>query len=206
MKRLTKFSLVLMLLVASVAVTKAQSKGEFGYGLKIGAVYSNFANSDYSGRYGWTAGAFGEYALTDKMGFSVELLYSEQGGRIEEGLSINADSDPYYTREHKLSYIQVPVMYRFNIWKGLNLKAGVQTGYLVKEKEIYKRYDKEERPDIEDSPYATIDLSIPLAVSYSVSSRIAFEYRYNLGIRTINDGCNPEYKNRWMNLSMFFKF
>jgi hypothetical protein len=63
-------------------------------------------------------GVFAALKFGDKLAIQPELLYSQQGAELDVG---NVD----------LSYVNVPVAIKYYLFKGLNLQAGPQFGFVV---------------------------------------------------------------------------
>ncbi len=223
MRKFTKLCLVLTLVVASMAVTMAQSKGEFGYGVKIGTNLCNYAGNDNSSKFGVSAGLFADYAILDKLSVSVETLFAQQVAKVEETLGTSED-EVVADFSLNLCYIQVPLLVQYKVYKNFGIKTGFQAGFLINEKSVKRVGRQTLRQDLENSPYYdlnpnTLDLSIPIALTYSLKSWLIVECRYNLGLSSITDNDNmavdandsrfpdfESFKNRSIALSVGFRF
>lgn len=76
-------------------------------------------------KVGYAFGAFGGYEFNKLIGVEGQITYSAQGCK---------DKDVDGTL--KMNYINVPIMAKFNVWKGINLFVGPQFGFNVRAKHI----------------------------------------------------------------------
>lgn len=102
------------MLIMTTGISFSQTKVKFGP--KIGLGLSNLTQSDLHVRPGVVVGAFTNIRLNDYLGIQPEILYSMQGGKKDD-----------YTL--KLDYINIPMMMKAYMWKGLNLELGPQFGF-----------------------------------------------------------------------------
>ena len=128
-------------------------------------------------------GAVGEYGLMDKLGISAGLMFSMQGAKAD-------GSD----EKLKLNYLNIPILANYYVWQGLAVKAGIQPGILLSA----KAGDEDIKSDCK-----SLDLTIPLGVSYEVS-KFVIDARYNLGLTKIaKDG---DAKNSVFQITVGYKF
>src|SRR3970282_1702141 len=120
------------LFVLAFGFTYAQ-KAQFG--IKGGLNSSNFSGDtegvDFKSRVGFNVGAFAAIKLSEKITLQPEILFSTQGAKAE---NVTADVNGVnYTAdiEFNLSYINVPVMFKYYVADKFNLEAGPQIGFLT---------------------------------------------------------------------------
>src|SRR5690625_3614433 len=89
-------------------------------GVKVGANFANIADaSGLKNKSGLQAGIFGGVKFSNAVGIQADLLYSQQGAKGKKG------------GEYDLKNINVPVVLKYYLFRGLNLQAGPQFGFLV---------------------------------------------------------------------------
>ena len=142
------------------------------FGIKAGV---NFASiNDISGnpesRTGFVFGAFAGFKLGDKIGLQGDVLYSQQGSKVDLG-------------EINLDYINVPVVLKYYVTENLNIHAGPQFGFVAKDD------FKSDIGDIETSLEAeTFDLSGVVGVGFDLPVGLYIDGRYNFGLSKIFGG------------------
>lgn len=115
MKRL--FFTVLFSLVAMAA--GAQVKG-FGFGPRVGINFADYLNSPGSARTGLYAGMFLDYNITHRWGFESGAYYSQLGSTNNVELGHAARTI------HRMDYLSVPLVAKFNFLGGFRAIAGVE--------------------------------------------------------------------------------
>ncbi len=115
---MNKFSFVIVgLLVSSLFTMQATAQTSFG--VKAGATFSNFKGDQAEEtKTGLVIGGFGTYNFTEKISGQLELLYTQLGARENGG-------------SYDFSYVNVPLLARYNVWNGLNIETGPQIGFLL---------------------------------------------------------------------------
>ena len=100
----------------------------FSFGVKAGL---NFAKEVVNGSgvtintdniTSFHGGVYAKIMFIPNFGIQPELLYSGQGGTVSSGGITSTD---------KFSYLNIPVMLRYNIVPAFNLQAGPQLGFLL---------------------------------------------------------------------------
>ena len=104
----------------------------------------NGTDGMYHARVKFTGGAELEYGISPWLGVSLDLLYSQQGAKIDgslESYAVDENGDDlaiHTTLEGKLktSYLNMPLMANIYIpaVKGLAVKAGLQVGLLTSDR------------------------------------------------------------------------
>ena len=144
---------------------------DFGFGVKGGINVASIGGNTYTGLGGLTSkvsfhlGGVVEIPFSDKIAVQPELLYSSQGSSWDFG---TGDSNL------KLDYINVPVMGKYYIFKGLSAEAGPLVGFLIASNED------------DDDRFKKLDVGIAIGASYRLNENIFFGLRYNKGIANIN--------------------
>ncbi|UVD79575.1 PorT family protein [Myroides albus] len=213
MKKIT-LSLIAVLTIGFAA--NAQEK-EIKFGAKVGLNESKFSNADgLSTRTSFHIGAVAEIPITEKFSIQPELLYSGQGAKFDGAGSY--DDGLLEFREVKVegtfkqNYILLPIMAKYYVWKGLNLQAGPQIGFLTTAK---LHYDKVEIPEagISANNHSVsikqmmnkVDFGLNFGIGYELPIGVFFDLRANIGLSSINkEGASS--KNQVSQLSVGYKF
>lgn len=168
---------ILVLAVFTVLGFTNVNAQEIKFGVKGGLNFStvsgdNTENIDYVTSYHF--GVVSEIPLSEKFSFQPEVLYSRQG------YSFNNDVVA-------LNYLNIPLMAKYYVTKGLSVEAGPQIGFLLSA--------KNEKIDVKDA-FKTVDFGVNFGVGYKLENGLNFGARYNLGLTDINDVDNSSGKNK----------
>ncbi len=163
-----KITLLSFFILGTILSTQAQ--------LKIGAKAGlNFANLDVEGsspdnRTAIHFGAFAVVNFSDNLGFQPELLYSAKGAE-QDGFELNT------------TYLDVPLLLRYNINDLISLHAGPQLSFLLSAEDA-------DGTDIKDF-YTGSDLALAFGAQLDLPAGLAAGARYNLGLSDVNDIDSP---------------
>jgi len=203
---------ILLSIVALAAITvstvSAQAPQGWTFGPKAGITISNGTNqpSDANSKYkvGFTGGAFVEYGLSNEwLGLSAEVLYSSQGAKqddyTDEGVKITDNKE-------NLNYLNIPILAKFYVLRGLSINAGIQPGFLLGAKGSWKEDGhKESRTGTEG--LKTFDFSVPVGLSYSFDCGLIIDARYNIGVTKVPDFVDaPNSKNSVFAVTLGWRF
>ena len=119
-------------------------------------------------------GILSEIPISDKFSFQPELMYSGQGYSFNDNTI-------------ELSYLNIPLMGKYYLTKGLSVEAGPQIGFLFAA--------KNEKTDVKDS-FNTVDFGVNFGLGYKLDNGLNFGVRYNLGLTDINNLDNSSNKNK----------
>ena len=172
-------------MLATLSVSAQSAPGTFSLKPMVGATLSSVRGSDADGvkmKFGLVAGAEGIYQVSDMFALSGGLLYSMQGFKTDTSLDLKMNTE----------YLNIPILANIYVAQGLALKAGVQFGLLTKAKAKGKYGNIEEDIDIKDQ-MKSLDLSIPVGVSYEINNSFTIDARYNFGLSKIAKDDDPHY-------------
>ena len=155
----------------SVVASAAFAQAQVALGIKAGVNVSKLNNDDLesSSITAFHGGAFALFKFT-ALGIQPELLFSQQGSKIED-----VSGDP---QDLKMSYMTIPVMLKFYLPGGFNLQAGPQFGFL--------NSAELDGDDIKDS-FKSSDMSINVGAAWDAPFGLVFDARYNIGVSDISD-------------------
>lgn len=241
MNRKKRLAFLLVIVSNFVLCAKAQNPvGTFSLKPMAGVNISKFANADfdiYHTKTGFTGGIELEYGVNSWFGVSAGLLYSQQGAKIEgSAYAITQDTEFIYYNvtktdgKMKCDYINLPLMANFYVpsIKGLAVKAGVQIGFLARDKisvetknaimssslDDNKLYNLNDYPQTSmTSEYVcrsgeckSIDFGIPIGLSYEYKN-IILDARYYIGFTQIDKTDNPDTaQNRYLSITLGYRF
>jgi len=174
MKKTSFFTILLCFAFTTI------SAQDFGFGVKGGINVASIGGGSYAGLGGLASkvsfhiGGVAEIPISEKISLQPELLYSSQGSKWNFGAINNL----------KLDYINLPILAKYAIIKGLSAEAGPVVGYLL----------STNAPNKED--YSSIDVAIAIGASYKLNDNIFFSLRYNKGLTNINKNVNVDISNQ----------
>lgn len=93
---------------------------QVGVGIKAGANFASISTDDYDtkSKTSYHAGVFANLKLSEKWGITPEILWSSQGGDIDDV-------------EFNTNYVTVPIMLRWKIIDLISVEAGPQFNVLT---------------------------------------------------------------------------
>jgi hypothetical protein len=166
---------------------------KFGVGVKAGlnyaGQYTNITpNSvDFKSIIGINAGAYCNYFLLDFLAIQPELMVSGKGSHWK---------NQYYDANYNLTYIDLPILIKYQPVVQINIHAGPQLSYLVSAKQI--DFGNKLKTNVMDYFYK-FDLGLALGVEAILPFKVNLTIRYVLGLNTATTGA--EYTETWKNKS-----
>ncbi|WP_207436269.1 porin family protein [Sabulibacter ruber] len=204
----------LVFLFAALFVTYfAQAQEGIKLGIKAGGNFSNFSGKDVGDEseyvFGFHAGAFVDYGISDMVSIRPELLYTLKGAKGE----IDED-DLNYTEKIRLHYLELPLLVRINTGaSGLFFEAGPTVSYLLTAKDnVEGEIDGE---DVDESTTVTdafkkLDIGYAAGLGYQLGNGLGLGLRYVGGLSKIaepdDDEESPKVNNSVFQLSLSYTF
>jgi len=190
-----KSMLVLYALLVCAGVTAQTGKVKIGVkaGLNISRLASDENELESSDKTGFTAGVMAEIPLAENFAIQPEVLYSQQGMKFSYS-DIDVQNS-HYNSTIRLNYLNIPVMLKYYVVKGLSVQAGPQIGILLKADNKYQDnflgYENQETFNLSD--YANgIDTSVNLGLGYQFQDRFYADLRYNISYSDIFKDASPD--------------
>lgn len=185
---------ILVAVIAIIAMVSVNAQTSFG--AKAGLNVANLSG-DIDGNealIGFNVGVFAEIALADSFYLQPELVFSAQGTEIGDPLF-----DLFFLAENlSLNYINLPIMFKYDVANRFYLEAGPQVGFLVSAKFA----DVDVKDDFE-----TTDFGANFGLSYGFTEKLFAQARYNIGLSNIaKDSGDEELKNSVLSFSLGYKF
>lgn len=171
-----KFLIIAILYLLPVNELLAQENLLFG--LKGGASLSNFNMEQHknTGRTGFFIGAFAEFPLYEGFSLQPEILYVNQGAETEsqtiEGLQFH---------NFELNYLQVPLVVKMYLYKGLAIEAGPSFNFLVDEYITGRSSMTPEGWTAEEDLGRSFEFGTVLGFSYNLPGHFLLSSRFTHG-------------------------
>ncbi len=174
----------LILIVFTILLTTTSFSQGIDFGIKAGVNFSTLTDaSNLSNKTGFVGGIFAGIKFSDKVAIQGDLLYSQQGAEFDIG-------------EVDLTYVNIPIVLKYFLIKGLNVQAGPQFGFIVDDNIT------EVLGDILETE--SFDLTGVVGVGYDLPMDIRVDGRYNFGLTDVFDGLDG--KNSVITLSVGYSF
>lgn len=167
----------LLLAVVTVLGFLNVNAQEIKFGVKGGLNFASVSGDntkDIDVVTSFNFGVLSEIPISDKFSFQPEIMYSGQGYSFNDNTIA-------------LSYLNIPLMGKYYVAKGLSVEAGPQIGFLLAA--------KNEKTNVKDS-FNTFDFGVNLGLGYKLENGLNFGVRYNLGLTDINNLDTSSSKNR----------
>jgi len=176
----------LIFLVFAVVAMQVQAQDETIFGIKGGANFSNLksiVNSDGISGDGSTSvfiGGFADFWVAEMLHLQPELQFSIEG-------SENTD----------ITYLNIPVIFKYYVLEGLNIQAGPQLGFLL---------DAEGGTD----DFKALNFVLDFGAGFELPGGFLVEGRYNLGLTDISEADGPfenvKLKTKGFQLGVGYRF
>jgi hypothetical protein len=178
-----------------------KSQSEFGAGVKAGINYaSQYTNStpnnvDFKSIIGINAGAYCNYFLLDFLAIQPELMVSGKGSHW---------TNEYYDAKDNLTYIDLPILIRYQPVEQINIHAGPQMSYLVSAKQT--DFGNDLKTNVMDY-YYKFDFGVAFGVEANLPSKVNITIRYVLGLNTATTGAlyTETWKNKYFQISLGYR-
>jgi hypothetical protein len=183
--------LIMALSVSVLFAAAVTAQPDFGAGIKGGI---NLATQSTTGEgenvavrqlLGYNAGVYGNVFITDLLGVQAELLIASRGSDWD---------DPFYNVKDLITYIDLPILVKFQPIRYANIHVGPQFGYLLAAKQEDK--DDGSISDIKEW-YNPLDVGLVFGAEANLPFRINFTVRYVVGLVSATN--DVEYIDPWRN-------
>ena len=161
-------------------------------GIKAGATFANLTGAtDASTKTGFVGGAFLTIKFSDKIAIQGDLLYSQQGAKLE-------------LDDINLNYINFPIVFKYYIIKRINIQAGPQFGTVVNDNlgEVFGPNGDFNYFDIT----GIVGIGIDLPLNLRITGRYGFGLSEISSIEFGEDSKETNSKNSVFSLTAGFSF
>lgn len=207
-----------MLFTLFLGVTIVAQNQQVKVGVKAGLNMASltFAENglNSSSKTGFTTGFMIEIPMTKNFSLQPELLYSQQGSK--SSFSDKDVTNSHYKSTIDLNYLNIPLMLKYYVIKGLSVQAGPQIGILLKANNKYEDnflgYENHDTFNLKE--YSTgIDTSVNFGLGYQFKDKFYTDVRYNISYSNVfkdgnsNHFIDGDMKNRVFQITIgyFFK-
>jgi hypothetical protein len=230
---------LLMVFSTTISISQNYIKYSAKIGLNISSLSGDYPSQiSHTSKAGLHIGGVAEYKLKDKISLQGEFLISTQGGISEYRMNYyNPDMGNYYESQQqtlKLTYLNIPLLFRYQILNRVTIDAGPQLGFVLSGKNVLEYKDSTDPTNnetvelnaLEDGTFTSggvtytykasvkrLDLSFNLGVTYDIDDKFYIQSRYNKGITTMDKnstiGTNTSswnLKNSVFQFSVGYKF
>jgi hypothetical protein len=196
MKKLT-FLLVLIFLTTNLLIVEGQSRyyrkkqPKFGYGIRAGMNYATQSTTNRAAEYnqsgiiGINAGGYCNYFLIKQFAVQTELLVSGKGSHWK---------DSYDDEKDILTYLDLPILFRYQPARFINIHSGPQIGYRINASQ--KDMETGIKMNINEY-YQTFDFGFIFGVEANLPNNLNLTLRYSLGLFSATT--NVMYVDPWKN-------
>ena len=201
----------LFLLVAIMAMTVVakdqHEEGDFTIQPRVGVTFATMTGEDDAKmKTNLTYGLEFERFFTDEFSVAAGILFSNLGFKTSVFTVNNVENKVTLNNYYGL----IPITLNYYVVEGLAIKAGVKPSFRVKTqiKEGDTKLDLDNALDMYFGNEASInrfDLAIPVGLSYEFR-RITVDARYNFGLVKVFKGTKNNYFNRYISLTLGYKF
>jgi hypothetical protein len=187
MKKKSLMALGVSMLFAATLTAQPQLGAGVKGGINLATQSTTGAGENVAVRQllGFNAGVYANVFVLDFLAVQPELMVSRRGSDWD---------DPYYNVKDLLTYIDLPLLVKFQPIEYANIHIGPQFGYLL----TAKQEDKDDGDIIDIKEwYNAMDLGLVVGAEANLPFRINFTIRYVIGlISATND---VEYIDPWRN-------
>lgn len=164
-----------LLIIFLLTLTTGAKAQRFQGGVLVGLNASQIDGDTWAGFFkgGLLTGAFVNTHLRDKWGAQLEIKYSAKGSAPHPE---SAD----YPMKIKLTYIDVPVVARYEAVNHLNIEGGLSINYLFNSKAFVGSW-----MDLDQEGLKSFETAIVIGINYQFFQRFDFNIRYNYSLLPI---------------------
>jgi opacity protein-like surface antigen len=179
-----KTFIVTALAIFSITVAQAQMSIGAKAGLNISNVKNTYDGGSTKGdaRLSGHLGVYLVYNFQENMAFQPELVFSGEGTRTEFG-----SEDVKFN----LTYLNLPLLFRYNFSDKLSAHTGPQIGFLLSAKQ---KYDGD-TDDVKDGLKGT-NVAWAIGGAYELANNVNVGLRYNIGLSDIADDGDSDIKTK----------
>ncbi|MGQ2985111.1 porin family protein [Flavobacterium sp.] len=193
------------LMLGAVAVSNAQEDASnkdsmaISFGVKGGVNFATISGNDIDSpesRTSFHVGVVAEFPLADIFSIQAEALYSGQG------FDFDFDGPDGDKAELQLDYINVPVLAKVYVTKGLSIEAGPQFSFLVNEEVDLNPNSDDGDFDMDEAE--TFEFGVAAGLTFQTEMGLFATGRYNVGLTEIYKDVDA--KNSVFQLGIGYKF
>ncbi|NQT25448.1 PorT family protein [candidate division KSB1 bacterium] len=193
MKRMVLILTIMALILSFSNVSMAQITEK---GVKVGLNLASATGDDVKdakSKTGFAVGGYVLYPLNESVTMQIEALYAQKGVKMEgeETITYYGYTMTYdYKSTINLTYIEIPVLFRYDIQSSGNMKpyiiAGPYIALTMGAKVKWESGDESGSDDIKDD-IKGMDYGVILGAGVKVNEKISIDARYSMGLTSVDD-------------------
>ncbi len=167
----TKHIIIVVLLFLIIPVCHSQN---FDAGLKLGLVASQVDGDTYGGydKLGLDVGVYVNYYFTPRASLKLELEYIQKGSSHNPNFDIG-DFDQYLLR---VNYVQLPVLWHYQLTKSFSCETGLAFGVLM------SYYEEKYQTQIQSNAFRKFALSYQAGFGYNIDQNWKANLRFDYSL------------------------
>jgi hypothetical protein len=110
--------------------------------------------------------------------------------------------DPFFEGDDILTYLDMPILIKYQPVKLLNIHAGPEIGYRLRA--IQKYVETGQKTDISDY-YNKYDFGVAFGVETNLPFRVNITIRYVLGLKSASTTYDKQWKNNFFQISAGYR-
>lgn len=195
---ITLFNILFLVIGANINTTTAQTTqtDPLTWGVKAGVNAADLYGDDVSSsdtRAGFNGGLFVNYRFSKMFGVQPEVLFTQKGGDLSNGLAENG------TTEYSLNYLEIPVLAKFYIPTNSMLEPNIYVGPKVGFNLSGEANDTDIDDDLKNADFGLAfgaGLDFNMGPKRNMLKTVGLDVRYTLGLTDTFDLPNePDVKN-----------
>lgn len=184
----------IVLLVAGIFLASNIAAQNSGFGAKGGLSFSNMTvegNNDQNLKFGFHAGIFNKFSISENFAIQPELLYSVKGFKN------NFDDNVFAGGEAKfnLNYIDVPVKLVYNLAPDFDFHFGPYVGYLAganveTNAEVLDYFNVNSQDELDRDNFNAFDIGLTAGMGFTLDP-VILGFNYNMGLTKVAKDDRP---------------
>lgn len=156
-----------------------------------------------SGIFSFHAGVFAVIKINDKFAIQPEVLYSEQGFKYTQFVTVN-NEQVEYNLDVNMDYINIPIMVKYYPFEQFFLDFGPQIGFLINADQESLSGTSVIKSDVKKA-YDDTDTGFNFGLGYE-GDKYTIYGRYTLGLKDIHKTADADNKNSVIQFGVGYKF
>jgi len=184
----------IVLLVAGIFLASNIAAQNSGFGAKGGLSFSNMTvegNNDQNLKFGFHAGVFNKFSISENFAIQPELLYSVKGFKNNFDDNVFADGEAKFN----LNYIDLPVKLVYNLAPDFDFHFGPYVGYLVganveTNAEVLDYFNVNSQEELDRDNFNAFDIGLTAGMGFTLDP-VILGFNYNMGLTKVAKDDQP---------------
>lgn len=184
----------IVLLVAGIFLASEIVAQNSGFGAKGGLSFSNMTvegNNDQNLKFGFHAGIFNKFSISENFAVQPELLYSVKGFKNNFDDNVFADGEAKFN----LNYIDVPVKLVYNLAPDFDFHFGPYVGFLAganveTNAEVLDYFNVNSQDELDRDNFNALDIGLTAGMGFTLDP-VILGFNYNVGLTKVAKNDRP---------------